>query len=133
MGQKVWQRGAPPANLLVGRMRKPLQWGLLLVFILGFLCSAVFLPQKADAKTVVDTRSGRNHTVTLYDDGTVEATGSNNNGQCNVNGTSDVAAIAAGNDFSVVLYNNGVVSGSGCGFYWTDWVRQDYSVLCAGY
>jgi hypothetical protein len=94
MGQRVCQRGAIPPDLAVKKRRK-LLWGLLLVFIFSCLGSAVLMPQKAEAKTIVDTRSGVGHTVILYDDGTVEATGSDDYGQCGVNGASNVAAIGA--------------------------------------
>jgi hypothetical protein len=73
----------------------------------------VLVPQKAEAKTVVDTKSGFSHTVTLYDDGTVEATGMDILGSCSVNGASNVAAIDAAGDYTLLLYDNGVVSAHG--------------------
>jgi alpha-tubulin suppressor-like RCC1 family protein len=107
-----------PSNFSVGK-RRLLIWGFILTFFLSCLGSMVFMPQKAEAKTVVDTRSGRSHTVMLYDDGTVEATGSNGRGQCEVNGASNVVAIGAGDDFSMVLYDIGVVGGYGYIYFGT--------------
>jgi len=53
------------------------------------------------------------HTLVLLNDGTVAAAGENSSGECNVSEWRDVAAIAAGSNFSVGLLSNGTVIGTG--------------------
>lgn len=70
---------------------------------------------------------GRDHTVILYNDGTVKAIGSNRYGQCDVADWTDIVQISTQGDFTVGLKADGTVVAAGdnsygqCDVrYWTD-------------
>lgn len=70
---------------------------------------------------------GKDHTVILYNDGTVKAIGSNKYGQCNVSGWTDIVQVSTRGDFTVGLKSDGTVVAAGdnsygqCDVqYWTD-------------
>ena len=79
--------------------------------------------------------AGDSHTVGLKADGTVVAVGDNDNGQCDVDGWTDIVAVSAGDSHTVGLKANGTVVAVGdndngqCGVDgWTDIVA-----VSAGY
>ncbi len=91
------------------------------------------------------------HTVGLKFDGTVVAVGSNDNGQCNVSGWTDIVAVSAGGHHSVGLKSDGSVlavgnNGNGecnvsgwtdiiavsAGDYWTVGLKSDGTVVATG-
>ena len=95
---------------------------------------------------------GNGHTVGLKSDGTVVAVGDNTFGQCNVDGWTDIVAIAAGDSHTVGLRSDGTVLTTGefetnlrLGDEWTDIVaiaagtaftlglKYDGTVLATGY
>ena len=53
--------------------------------------------------------AGYGHTVGLKSDGTVVAVGSNDCGQCNVGGWTDIVAVSAGFSHTVGLKSDGTV------------------------
>jgi Divergent InlB B-repeat domain/Regulator of chromosome condensation (RCC1) repeat len=57
--------------------------------------------------------AGGRHTVGLLPDGTVVATGNNDEGQCNVSGWTDIVHVAAGFSHTVGLKNGGTVVATG--------------------
>ena len=78
-------------------------------------------------KQVVDVAAGEAHTLILMSDGTVEAIGDNDYGQCDVSGWSDVVDICAGYLYSLGIKSDGTVVAVGanehgqCNVYeWTD-------------
>lgn len=67
-----------------------------------------------DQIAVLDTiAAGSRHTVGLKADGTVVASGSNNDGQCNVSNWGDIVAVSSGNYHTVGLRSNGTVVAAG--------------------
>ena len=96
--------------------------------------------------------AGSGHTVGLLSDGTVVATGINDDGQCNVSGWTDIVAISAGNAYTIGLRSDGTVIATGSNLYgqcdvsgWTDIVavsagnyhtvglKSDGTVVATGY
>ena len=67
--------------------------------------------------------AGRWHTVGLRSDGTVVATGDNDDGQCDVDSWSDIVAVAAGACHTVGLRSDGTVVAAG----WNDLGQCDVS------
>ena len=57
--------------------------------------------------------AGDYHTVGLRSDGTVDATGTNGNGQCDVGGWTDIVAVSAGGFHTVGLRSDGTVVATG--------------------
>ena len=78
--------------------------------------------------------AGAGHTVGLKNDGTVEATGNNIDGQCYVEDWEDIVAISAGRQHTVGLKSNGTVVATGENDYKqcnvTDWM--DIIAVSAG-
>ena len=71
--------------------------------------------------------AGTKHTVGLKSDGTVVAVGSNDCGQCNVGGWTDIVAVSAGSNHTVGLKSDGTVVAMGANDHgqcnvngWTD-------------
>lgn len=61
----------------------------------------------------IQVDGGLDHTVVLYNDGTVEAIGSNNYGQCDVEGWSDIVQISTMRNHTVGLRSDGTVVATG--------------------
>lgn len=57
--------------------------------------------------------AGYDHTVAIKSDGTVVATGSNQYGQCNVSGWSNIVSVSAGSGHTVALKADGTVVAAG--------------------
>ena len=66
---------------------------------------------KIDFQNYIST--GIDHTVGLKSDGTVVATGKNEDGRCDVSDWSDIVAVSAGDDHTVGLKSNGTVVATG--------------------
>ena len=60
------------------------------------------------------------HTIGLKSDGTVEAVGKNEDGQCDVESWTDIQQVAGGDGYTVGLKSDGTVIGAG---------RNDYGQL----
>lgn len=106
----------------------------------------------SDWSNIVQISAGYDHMLGLRDDGTVEATGSNSDGQLNVGGWRDVVQVAAGAQCSFGLTKDGKILFAGCDEYdqsvctrWTEitgisamgWgvigIKENGDVLAAGY
>ena len=61
--------------------------------------------------------AGGNHTAGLKSDGTVVATGRNNEGECDVSGWRDIVAVSVDYDHTVGLKSNGTVVATGYNKY----------------
>ncbi|MDP4121054.1 MAG: NPCBM/NEW2 domain-containing protein [Bacillota bacterium] len=96
---------------------------ILLVFVITSLCAfasasslpisdgQLALPENPNS-TIVAVEAGDNHTVILRKDGTVQAIGDNEYGQCNTTkekGFTDIIAISAGSNHTVGLKKDGTV------------------------
>ena len=72
--------------------------------------------------------TGDNHTVGLKADGTVVATGDNEDGKCDVSGWKDIIAISAGDSHTVGLKKDGTVVATGSNRYEqcdvSDWILK---------
>ena len=72
--------------------------------------------------------TGDNHTVGLKADGTVVATGDNEDGKCDVSGWKDIIAISAGDSHTVGLKKDGTVVATGYNKYGqcdvSDWILK---------
>ena len=71
----------------------------------------------SDWSNIVQISAGYDHMLGLRDDGTVEATGSNSDGQLNVGGWRDVVQVAAGAQCSFGLTKDGKILFAGCDEY----------------
>ncbi|MFU8796836.1 MAG: InlB B-repeat-containing protein [Dehalococcoidia bacterium] len=108
----------------------------LIVFVLNLSCTIA---------------GGGRHTVGVLPDGTVVATGNNDEGQCNVSGWTDIAQVAAGFSHTVGLKDDNTVVATGRNIEgqcnvggWTDiimvvagdWhtvgLKNDYTVIATG-
>ena len=69
--------------------------------------------RKKQKKASVMIAAGTDHIVGVRSDGTVVAVGSNNSGQCDVSGWTDIMAIAAGDSYTVGLKVDGTVVAAG--------------------
>ena len=67
-----------------------------------------------DWKGITQIAAGKEHMIGRKEDGTVVATGSNANGQCEVSGWTDVAAVFAGDFQSYGITSDGVLLIAGC-------------------
>ena len=65
--------------------------------------------QEQEEKTIKQIAAGLNHTIVLYSDGTVAATGRNDCRQCNVDDWKDIIAISALTEHTVGLKKDGTV------------------------
>ena len=65
----------------------------------------------------------KSHLIGLKSNGTVVAAGDNRNGQCEVSDWADIAAVSAGEDFSVGLRNDGTMVSAGS-VEKTDWTNM---------
>ena len=91
---------------------------------------AVFVLTSFNFKTwtdIVAVSAGYSHTVGLKEDGTVVATGNNDQGQCNVYNWTDIIAVGAGQNYTVGLKKDGTVVVTGYNYFglynvsdWTD-------------
>ncbi|MDR1692275.1 MAG: zinc-ribbon domain-containing protein [Oscillospiraceae bacterium] len=63
----------------------------------------------SDWQDIIAISAGIWHSVGLKSDGTVVATGHNENGECDVSGWSDIVAVSAGFNYTVGLKSNGTV------------------------
>lgn len=70
-------------------------------------------PTTKPKRRITAVSAGFDHTVALYSNGTVGAIGSNQKGQCNVSGWTDIIAIAAGDGVTVGLCRDGNVVAAG--------------------
>lgn len=72
---------------------------------------AVIIPEETEAeeRTIRQIAAGLNHTVALYSDGTVKATGRNDFRQCNVDDWKDIIAISTLTEHTVGLKKDGTV------------------------
>lgn len=77
-------------------------------------CGATEGPVKA---RVVDISAGSGHTLVLKSDGTVQAIGNNEYGECNVSSWTDIIDICAGSTHSVGLKADGTVVAVGLNSY----------------
>ena len=84
-----------------------------MMFVFSCLCVGMLVPPKAEAKTVKKTVKGLDHTIKLYDDGTLEVTGKNGFGECDIDTTKKSLDISCGRLCSMVLYADGTVDGGG--------------------
>lgn len=75
------------------------------------------VPVEGEHREYKTLAAGNNHTLRLYDDGTVTAVGLNQDGQCDVSGWTDVLAVAAGDRHTVGLRSNGTVVAVGYNGY----------------
>ena len=114
-------------------------------------CSVCGLTEGTVKSRVVDIAAGNGHTLVLKSDGTVQALGHNEYGECNVSGWANIVDICAGSNHSVGVKSNGTVVAVGLNNYGqcnvTDWkdivyiaagefhtvgVRSDGTVVAAG-
>ena len=112
---------------------------------------AAKLANLAGGRKAVALAAGYEHTVMLFDDGTVAALGRNDFGQCNVSGWTDVIAIWAGTEHTVGLCSDGTLVATGqniegqcniaswsdvcwvtAGDYFTVGLTQSGQLLCTG-
>lgn len=70
-------------------------------------------PATKSKRRITAVSAGYDHTVALYSDGTVKAVGSNQCGQCNVGGWTEITAIAAGAHVTIGLRRDGTVVAAG--------------------
>lgn len=70
-------------------------------------------PATLAERTYVSVDGGLDHTVVLYSDGTVEAVGSNNYGQCDVSDWTDIVQISTLRNHTVGLKSDGTVVATG--------------------
>ena len=115
--------------------------GVFVTAVLGLICLALFINiviPKSKFKDVVVVSTGDFHIVGLKSDGTVVAMGDNYNGQCNVEGWSNISEIYATDSGTIGLKSNGtVVVSGGYGTFsevynWTGvtkFVADDYHVF----
>lgn len=68
-------------------------------------------------KHYIAIAGGMDHTVILYNDGTVKAIGSNKDGQCDVSDWTDIVQISTRGDFTVGLKSDGTVVATGDNSY----------------
>ena len=71
------------------------------------------LPDSSETPYITAIAAGSAHTVVLYSNGRVRATGDNGEGQCNVQRWSGIVAIAAGDKHTVGLKKDGTVVTAG--------------------
>ena len=81
-----------------------------------------------------DSMSTWSHTLICKSDGTVEARGDNGDGQCEVQGWTNIVSVKAGNGHSLGLRSDGTVVAAGDNYYGqcdvTHW--KDVVQICAG-
>ena len=88
----------------------------------------------SDWRNIIAISTRDRHTVGLRADGTVVATGCNDDGQCNVSGWRDIIAISAGYSHTIGLRADGTVVATGDtwnGEYVSGW--RDIIAISAGY
>ncbi len=82
---------------------------LLVGLLLGIAPLDTFAVVRSDDVVPIQAVGGENHTVVLYSDGTVAAVGNNAQGQCDVEGWTDIIQIAAGFNHTVGVRSDGTV------------------------
>lgn len=85
-------------------------------------------------RRIIDIAAGAEHTVALYDDGTVQAIGRNDTGACNLSHWRDISAIAAGNGYTLGLRSDGTVVAAGSGYFTPREVKhwRDIAAIAGG-
>lgn len=80
-------------------------------------CSSCGLTEGTVKARIVDISAGSGHTLVLKSDGTVQAIGNNEHGECNVSSWTNIVDICAGSSHSVGIKEDGTVVATGCNDY----------------
>jgi hypothetical protein len=116
--------GVDPSNtyagypISAGSNRKFPRWAVVAAVAIVVALVATFLAPRIagsllDRWDVEAVSAGRDHTVGLLANGTVVATGSNDQGRCDVSGWQDIKAVSAGWYHTVGLFGDGSVVATG--------------------